>query len=70
MINDISLSNYEINEVKPFLKWAGGKSQLLVEIINRMPSKFNRFFEPFVGAGAVFLFLKHKKHNHLFQTHA
>lgn len=61
MINDISLNGYGINEVKPFLKWAGGKSQLLVEITQEMPSKFNRFFEPFVGAGAVFFCLKHKK---------
>lgn len=39
---------------KPFLKWPGGKRQLLKEIISRMPEKYNRFFEPFVGGGALF----------------
>ena len=37
----------------PFVKWAGGKRQLLKEIRTRMPEKYNRYFEPFVGGGAV-----------------
>jgi len=43
---------------KPFVKWAGGKSQLLDEIRNRYPEelgkKITRYCEPFVGGGAVF----------------
>lgn len=39
--------------LKPFLKWAGGKRQLLSEIRQYVPSDFNVFYEPFVGAGAV-----------------
>lgn len=43
---------------KPFLKWAGGKTQLLEDIISYLPDdfnlKFNKYFEPFVGGGAVF----------------
>ena len=42
---------------KPFVKWAGGKSQLLDEIKSRYPKKLgkdiNRYCEPFVGGGAV-----------------
>ena len=41
--------------VKPFLKWAGGKSQLLEEIRKKYPAKIERYCEPFVGGGAVLL---------------
>ena len=39
--------------MQPFVKWAGGKRQLLSEIKQRMPKEFNRYFEPFVGGGAL-----------------
>lgn len=47
---------------KPFLKWAGGKTQLLPDIQELLPSelkqgKVKRYIEPFVGGGAVFFFL-------------
>lgn len=38
---------------QPFLKWAGGKRQLLPEIKKYIPMKINTYYEPFVGAGAV-----------------
>ncbi len=38
---------------RPFLKWAGGKRQLLHEIGKYLPKDFKTYFEPFVGAGAV-----------------
>jgi len=41
-------------KVKPFVKWAGGKRQLLPAIRLNLPKKFARYFEPFVGGGAVF----------------
>ena len=37
----------------PFVKWAGGKRQLLDRIKERLPLKYNNYFEPFVGGGAV-----------------
>ncbi len=39
---------------RPLLKWAGGKTQLLGEILPKMPSRYGRFIEPFFGGGAVF----------------
>lgn len=37
----------------PFVKWAGGKRQLLPQIRERMPKQYNKYYEPFVGGGAV-----------------
>ncbi len=39
---------------KPFVKWVGGKRQIIREIRSRMPKKHNTYFEPFIGGGAVF----------------
>lgn len=41
------------SNIAPFVKWAGGKRQLLTQIKERMPEKYNNYFEPFVGGGAV-----------------
>ena len=46
---------------KPFLKWAGGKSQLLPELRKYIPASFNKYIEPFVGGGSVFLHIHPKK---------
>lgn len=46
---------------QPFLKWAGGKRQLLAEIRKYTPQKFNRYFEPFLGGGAVLFDLQPKQ---------
>jgi DNA adenine methylase len=39
---------------KPVLKWAGGKRQLLPELVKRIPQEIETYYEPFVGGGAVF----------------
>ena len=45
---------------RPFLKWAGGKTQLLPHLIHRIPNSFNRYIEPFIGGGALFFALQPK----------
>lgn len=47
--------------VKPFVKWAGGKRQLMPQITRYMPKHFGRYYEPFVGGGAVFFNLQYPK---------
>jgi DNA adenine methylase len=44
--------------ITPFLKWVGGKRQLIEEIKKRMPNEYNNYFEPFVGGGALFMELQ------------
>ena len=46
---------------KPFVKWAGGKRQVMAEIKKYLPEKYNTYYEPFVGGGAVFFELAPKK---------
>lgn len=45
---------WELASARPLLKWAGGKTQLLGEIIPQMPQTYERFIEPFFGGGALF----------------
>ena len=44
----------ELSNVKPILKWAGGKTQMLNSIIPRMPKQYKKYVEPFIGGGALF----------------
>jgi len=50
--SDITLSKNIT--VKPFLKWAGGKSQLLSRLVKFVPEDYNKYIEPFIGGGALF----------------
>ncbi|MCM0599267.1 DNA adenine methylase [Periweissella fabalis] len=49
--------------VSPFIKWVGGKRQLLPQLIELLPNKseINTYFEPFIGGGALFLRLQPTK---------
>ena len=47
-----------MGNVRPVLKWAGGKSQLIPNLEGKMPANYNRYFEPFFGGGALFFHLK------------
>lgn len=44
-------------DVKPFLKWAGGKQALAESLIRYFPREFARYYEPFLGGGSILLTL-------------
>lgn len=46
---------------KPFVKWAGGKRQILDKLKQYVPMKYNCYYEPFIGGGALFFELSPKK---------
>ncbi len=46
---------------RPFLKWAGGKGQLIQQYISYFPTHFSTYYEPFLGGGAIFFYLRPKK---------
>ncbi|EGD38180.1 DNA adenine methylase [Streptococcus sanguinis] len=48
---NVKLKYYNL---QPFTKWTGGKRQLLEELRSYMPETYGRYFEPFVGGGALF----------------
>ena len=49
-----SRTNANFAAPRPFIKWAGGKRQLIDEIISSFPANYGRYFEPFIGGGALF----------------
>ncbi len=49
-----------MNNIPTFLKWAGGKRRLITELDTVFPKKIDRFFEPFLGGGSIFFYVKQK----------
>jgi len=49
-------------ELKPFLKWPGGKSKELKVIIPNLPNYINNYYEPFIGGGAVYFAINNANH--------
>ena len=61
MLPNIPMNN-NLLDVKPFLKWAGGKTQLIPDIDKYLKRLFrnniiNKYFEPFIGGGSIFLWV-------------
>ena len=50
----------EAPAARPVLKWAGGKQQLLPQLLSRVPETYGRYIEPFFGGGALFFALAPK----------
>lgn len=53
----IMLQKSEI-ETYPIVKWVGGKRQIMTDLLCNIPKSFNRYFEPFIGGGALFFELQ------------
>jgi len=47
--------------VQPFLRWAGGKSQLIRQYSPLFPRRYNHYLEPFLGGGAIFFYLEPRR---------
>ena len=60
-------SLYINDKVYPFVKWAGGKAQLLKILDTFIPDNFNNYFEPFLGGGSFFYHLIKKTENKSFK---
>ena len=54
-----------MSNIKPIVKWVGGKTKIMNKIIGKLPPKFNNYYEPFVGGGSVFLSIPYTEKAHI-----
>lgn len=66
--SDLSSSDYSSSDessseeqIKPIVKWVGGKMKIMDKVINNIPEKFNDYYEPFLGGASVFLNMPFEK---------
>ena len=55
---DNTARKLDVIQAKPILKWAGGKTQMLNDLLPKVPSSYGRYIEPFFGGGALFFALQ------------
>ena len=55
MVNTLKKDKPETMKIpRPILKWAGGKTQMLEQLLPKLPKKYGKYIEPFIGGGALF----------------
>lgn len=59
-VNQSQPTGAPVRVSRPLLKWAGGKTQMIPNLIDAMPKNFNNYIEPFIGGGALFFYLSPK----------
>jgi DNA adenine methylase len=62
-VSQVSSVVHQQIEAGPFLKWAGGKGQILPQIEKYFPESFKGYFEPFAGSAAVFFHLARRRNS-------